>query len=219
MFKNQYLEKLIDSGLPVVFDYDGVLFEVRWHKDRINMPNETDEKLLEEHKAGKNLYTTPIRSIQDFINSLNNRLFVLSHMHNEIEFNFKKSQIGIHYPKIPVENVICAFSTEDKKKHLKKIIDEFGEIVFINDALETLIFIENELYERCHCFHVSSLYVDQDDGIWIFKKSSEESSEYDFPVCSICGFHSNDTYRYCPDCGKRMIKKETDTHHSYVLIP
>ena len=43
---NHYLKHLIkDKRIPIVFDYDGVLFEGRWYEERINMPNETEEKL------------------------------------------------------------------------------------------------------------------------------------------------------------------------------
>ena len=54
---NQYLKKCISAGMPIIFDYDGVLFEARWYKERINMRNETEEMLIESMKRGENLRT------------------------------------------------------------------------------------------------------------------------------------------------------------------
>ena len=34
---NKYLEKCLKENMPVIFDYDGVLFEARWYEERINM--------------------------------------------------------------------------------------------------------------------------------------------------------------------------------------
>ena len=43
---NNYLKKCINKKIPIIFDYDGVLFEARWYETRINMQNKTEEKLL-----------------------------------------------------------------------------------------------------------------------------------------------------------------------------
>ena len=81
---NQYLTECIGKDMPIIFDYDGVLFEARWYRTRINMPNETDVKLLKAMEKGENLYTEPIPFMIRFVESLKNQLYVLSHIHNAL---------------------------------------------------------------------------------------------------------------------------------------
>ena len=104
---NNYLNKLIeDNSRPVVFDYDGVLFEARWYEERINMRDETDELLYEAMKRGENLVTAPIGFMTEWVNTLENDLYVLSFMHNDIEYANKKKEIAQFYPVIPEEHVL-----------------------------------------------------------------------------------------------------------------
>ena len=157
---NHYLKHLIkDKRIPIVFDYDGVLFEGRWYEERINMPNETEEKLYEAMKRGKNLNTRPIPFMVEWVDSLDRyNLHVLSYMHNEIEYDFKLKQIAKFYP--TVKKVIAASSVEDKINHLQLILEEYGGFIYIDDNLDALNLFENHFdAEHCKFFHVSSLYV------------------------------------------------------------
>ena len=157
---NSYLLKIIeDINIPIVFDYDGVLFEARWYVDRINMPGETEELLLKAMQRGENLRTEPIGFMLDWVKDLKNDLYVLSYMHNDIEYSFKKQQIKEYYPVIPVENVIMATSPENKIIHLEKVLSKYGSFVYIDDNHPALIKYENHFGDECKFFHVSSLYV------------------------------------------------------------
>ena len=156
---NQYLKECIENDMPVIFDYDVVLFEARWYKTRINMPNETDDKLLNAMKRGENLYTEPIPFMIRFIAGLKNPLYVLSHMHNEIEFAVKCKQIAKYYPIIPKEHVLWAKSPENKIEYMEQIQKQLGAFIYIDDTHPNLIKFENHFDNSCKFFHVSSLYV------------------------------------------------------------
>lgn len=158
---NSYLSKLIkENKLPIVIDYDGVLFEARWYKERINMPNETEEKLIAAHKRGECLNTKVISFMQNIIReNKDNKYYVLSHMHSNEEFEFKKKQIKKYYPEIPIENVLYATSVENKIDYLKKIKEQYGAFIYIDDTHPSLIMFENYFDTDCKFFHVSSLYV------------------------------------------------------------
>ena len=157
---NNYLKTLLkDPKIPIVFDYDGVLFEARWYETRINMRGETDEILYEAMKRGENLKTAPIPFMVDWVATVPNDKFVLSHMHNEIEYDNKKRQIAEFYPSIHLENVIMATSSPDKIPHLHRILDRYGSFIYIDDNHPALIRFENHFDDRAKFFHVSSLYV------------------------------------------------------------
>lgn len=157
---NKYLEGLIkENTRPIIFDYDGVLFEARWYKDRINMRNETEEKLLESMKCGENLYTAPIPFMIDFVKKLNSNIFVLSHMHNDIEYKAKCEQISKYYPNIVQDHILKAPSSDDKIQILEWILKEYGPFIYIDDMHPALIKFENYFCDKCKFFHVSSLYV------------------------------------------------------------
>ena len=97
--------------------------------------------------------------MMDWVKTLKNDLYVLSYMHNEIEYSFKKEQIQKFYPTIPVENVIMASSPENKIIHLEKIREEYGSFIYIDDNHPALIKYENYFDDKCKFFHISSLYV------------------------------------------------------------
>lgn len=156
---NDYLLKCINTGMPVVFDYDGVLFEARWYKKRINMVNETEEKLIEAHKKGKNLYTKPIPSVMEFVAGLRNEVFVLSHMHTCIEYQVKCKQLELYYPKVKQNHIYAALCIDDKIRYLKDIQKRYHSFIYIDDSYSTLIKFENYFEDTCKFFHVSSLYV------------------------------------------------------------
>ena len=157
---NKYLTGTIeDPKIPVVFDYDGVLFEARWYEERINMRNETEELLYEAMKRGENLRTAPIPFMTEWVKTLENDLYVLSYMHNDIEYSNKKKQIAQYYPRIPEKNVLMATSPENKIVHLQKILDRYGAFVYIDDNHPALMKYENHFGDECKFFHVSSLYV------------------------------------------------------------
>lgn len=157
---NSYLKKTIeDTSIPIVFDYDGVLFEARWYVERINMRDETEELLLRAMQNGENLKTNPIGFMTEWVKTLKNDLYVLSYMHNEIEYAFKKEQIQKFYPTIHTENVIMAYSPENKIIHLEKIYTQYGAFIYIDDNHPALINYENYFDDKCKFFHVSSLYV------------------------------------------------------------
>ncbi len=177
---NKYLESLIKKAeYPVIFDYDGVLFEARWYEDRINMSNETEEKLIEAMKRGENLYTEPLDSVMNqIIHNIKTDIYVLSHMHNNLEYAAKCEQIKKWYPKIPQKHVLMAVSPEDKIKYMEEIRNQYGGFIYIDDSHQHLMTYENYFDDNdrlngfCKFFHVSSLYVHTlvyskfDDIIW-----------------------------------------------------
>ena len=158
---NKLLKEYIrEAKLPVVFDYDGVLFEARWYKDRINMPNETEDKLLAAMKNGECLYTKPISFMFDIVKEIKADKYVLSHIHNGLEYNAKCAQIAKYYPSIKKEHILWAKSVEDKIGYLEEIKNKYGGFIYIDDTHPALILFENHFNETCKFFHVSSLYVD-----------------------------------------------------------
>lgn len=158
---NKYLEKLlIKNELPVVFDYDGVLFEARWYKETINMRDETFESLLMANMVGENLDTKPISFMKKLVKEhKGNTYYVLSHMHNYIEYDFKRNQIGKYYPNIPVSHVLMATSVDNKTEHLEIIKKMYGGFIYIDDNHPNLMRFEDHFDDSCKFFHVSSLYV------------------------------------------------------------
>lgn len=157
---NKYLQLLLkDPDMPVIFDYDGVLFEARWYVKRINMPDATDEKLLDAMRKGDNLYTEPIPYMRNFVSYKihTNHIFVLSSTHNEIECDFRLSQIHTYFHKI--SKVMWAISIDDRIKHLQEVYDTFGKFIYIDDNYEDLIKMENHFDENCKFFHSSSIIV------------------------------------------------------------
>ena len=157
---NAYLmEQIRKPNMPIVFDYDGVLFEARWYEERINMRGETPESLLAAMQRGENLKTEPIGFMTEWVAGLKNDIYILSRMHNDIELSFKKAQIARFYPSIPLENIIMATSIDDKIIHLEKIREKYGAFIYIDDDHRALMNYENHFGDECKFFHVSSLYV------------------------------------------------------------
>lgn len=158
------------NKLPVVFDYDGVLFEARWYEDHINMYNETEEKLIAAFMKGENLYTEPIMSMYPILEKIRAPLYVLSHMHHQIEYDFKCKQLKKYFPIVKVENVVYAHSItfsnasqgKSKVEYLEMLYGEYGGFIYIDDSHQSLILLENHFFARidkCHFYHVSSIYV------------------------------------------------------------
>ena len=158
---NTYLFKLLqDPSIPVGFDYDGVLFEARWYEHRISMPDFTVERMIEGYKRGEGLETKPIPYMMNFVSSLPNPKFIVTHTQSEVEDEFKKQQVARYYPSIPREMVITACSAEDKIVHLQKIYEEYGCFIFVDDYLNALFRYEANFDDQyCHFFHSSSLFV------------------------------------------------------------
>lgn len=157
---NLYLQKLLNEKYgPVIFDYDGVLFEARWYEERINMPNATEEKLKAAMLHGENLFTRPIPFMKELVNSIKTDIFVLSYMSNDIEHKNKVKEISMFYPKIPKENILRAKSPEDKIQFLDKIKQQYGKFIYIDDTMTYLQVFEDYFPSECKFFHVSSLYV------------------------------------------------------------
>lgn len=156
---NRYLKQCIESNMPIIFDYDGVLFEARWYVERINMRNETDGSLLEAQRRGQNLYTTPIPMMQDLVKALKNKIFILSHIHNEVEYSAKCKQVEKYYPSIAKGRILWARSPEDKIRYMEEIKEKYGAFIYIDDTHPALIKFENYFDDSCKFFHVSSLYV------------------------------------------------------------
>ncbi len=157
---NRYLLEIIkDPEIPVVLDYDGVLFEARWYEERINMRDETPESLLAAMQRGENLETQPIGFMVDWVKTLRNDLYILSYMHNDIEYNYKLKQTARYYPCIPPEHVLMATSIENKIDHLERIRERYGSFIYIDDTHKALMMYENHFGDECKFFHVSSLYV------------------------------------------------------------
>jgi len=158
---NKYLEERLVSGYPVVFDYDGVLFEVRWYEKTINMYNETYEKLVAAYARGENLLSKPIMSMKTVVDMVTGDKYVLSHMHHQIEHDNKKKQIAKFFPQIPVENVLRSNTAEGKIDYLEEIYKKYNGFVYIDDNHNNLMLYENYFWgrENVNFFHISSVYV------------------------------------------------------------
>ena len=159
---NKYLQELMKSSeTPIVFDYDGTLFEARWFVKQISIMENTDEALLKAMEDEECLYSEPIAYMRNFVShrTNTNNLFALSHIHNVIEFEFKCEQLHTYYPKL--SKLYWAKSAEDKIKHLEEIYEKYGEFIYIDDNLENLLDFERHFNnpEKCHFFHTSSIFV------------------------------------------------------------
>ena len=154
---NSFLKQCIERGLPVILDYDGVLFEARFAEFKINAIMD-EPKLIQAHREGQSLDTTPIRFMQDFVSSLTNPVFVLSHIHDDIEEENKRNLLDKYYSGLVL---IRAYSTDDKIQHLLEIATEYGGFIYIDDTLPYIAHFEEVLgdHPNCYFFHVSSLYV------------------------------------------------------------
>lgn len=157
---NKYLQELMkDPNTPIVFDYDGTLFEARWFVKQISIMDGSDEALLEAMKEEECLYSEPIPYMRNFVSHKTNtkNLFVMSKIHNDIEFENKTDEIHQYYPKI--SKLYWAKSLEDKIRQLESILDTYGEFIYIDDNLEDLLVMERHFKnpEKCHFFHMSSI--------------------------------------------------------------
>lgn len=156
---NNYLkELLIDEKIPVVFDYDGVLFEMHWCEYCISTPEKDDRKMLDAMLQGKSLYTLPLAFMQKFVEKLKHPMYVLAHTFNSIEYSFKKDQIKRYYTNIGTGNVINIRNVDDKRAFLNEIVEKYGTFIYIDSDCATLIEFEKE-FKDCHFFHLSSLLV------------------------------------------------------------
>lgn len=153
---NSFLLKCIEQGLPVVLDYDGVMFEARWDYDTINVVLD-DDKLLELNKNGLGVITAPIPFVIDWINTLKNPVFCLSHIKNDYEEATKDKQIKQYCPKV---KLIRAHHVDEKLGVLANICSQYGGFVYVDDTLPYVAHFESVFDNpNGHFFHVSSLYV------------------------------------------------------------
>lgn len=152
-------------NIPVIFDFDGVLFEAKWEKDCIRTPflsNEEINQLAKTHP--ERFYTTVIPRMQILVQEISNHpLYALSHMNSEEEKAIKQKMIKSYYgDTIPKDNVIRALSAMDKIKYLEELYNKYGEFIYVDDTLPYLEEFEDhfaERLEKCHFFHISSMFV------------------------------------------------------------
>lgn len=160
---NRYLQELLKKDdIPVVFDYDGVLFEARWYVKRIGLQDGSDEALKEAMENDCSLYSEPIPYMQMFVKRKvrTKLIFVLGDAHNDIEYNYKSEQLAEKYARI--KNVMWARNIDDKIKHLEAVRKRYERFIYIDDDLNALLQMERYFDDIAHCyfFHYSSLFVD-----------------------------------------------------------
>lgn len=153
---NKYLQECINKHLPIVCDYDGVLFEARFGYDKI-LSTDDDEEIEEMHKEGIGLNTTPINFMINLLNKVDNPKYVLSHIHTDIEEQNKINQLAKYYNGI---KLLRANSVDEKIEYLLKIYEKYGGFIYIDDTLPYLGKFEKTItLDNANFFHVSSLYV------------------------------------------------------------
>lgn len=160
---NKELKNAIKAEIPVVLDYDGVMFEARWGKQTIDTP---DGKATYQHCKGEYLTTAPIPIVQQFVKSLDCPVYVLSCVQDSIEHKEKVYQTSMNYPSIPERNVITVCSSDAKPQVLEYLYETYGGFVYIDDSLDDLLKYES-MYksDECKFFHVSSLFAKEDYNV------------------------------------------------------
>ena len=153
---NKYLQECIDKGLPIICDYDGVLFEARFGYDKV-LASDDDNKIIEAHKQGIGLNTTPISFMVNLISVLNNPKMCLSHIHTDIEEQNKIDRLNKYYGGM---KLLRANSVDEKIDYLLDIYQKYGGFIYIDDTLPYIQKFEKALnFDNANFFHVSSLYV------------------------------------------------------------
>ena len=159
---NNYLKTLINSNpnIPIGFNCDGTLFEARWMVKRITIEDDSEEALLDVMSKTDFLYTEPIPFMKKFVSYQihSNNVFVISEIHNNVEFEHKTRELHQHYRRI--SRLFWAKSMEDKIKHLDAILKDDGEFIYIDGDLKEIIALERHFNNpNCYFFHSSSLIV------------------------------------------------------------
>lgn len=153
---NKYLRECIDKGLPIICDYDGVLFEARFGYDKV-MALDDENEIIKAHKQGIGLNTTPISFMVNLISTLNNPKLCLSHIHTDIEEQNKIDRLNKYYSGM---KLLRANSVDEKIDYLLDIYQKYGGFIYIDDTLPYIQKFEKALrFENANFFHVSSLYV------------------------------------------------------------
>ena len=153
---NKYLQECINKGLPIICDYDGVLFEARFGYNKV-MASDDDNEIIEAHKQGIGLNTNPIPFMINFLSKIDNPKICLSHIHTDIEEQNKIDQLAKYYGGI---KLLRANSVDEKIGYLLGIYQKCGGFVYIDDTLPYIQKFEKALgFENANFFHVSSLYV------------------------------------------------------------
>ncbi len=157
---NKELKNSIQTDIPVVLDYDGVMFEARWGKQTIDTP---DGKATYQHCRGAYLATAPLPPVQQFVESLDCPVYVLSCAQDSIEHKEKVWQTRVQYPSILEKNVITVCNSDAKLQVLDHIYETYGGFVYIDDSLDSLLKYEATYKnDKCKFFHVSSLFAHED---------------------------------------------------------
>lgn len=157
---NKELKNAIKAEIPVVLDYDGVMFEARWGKQTIDTP---DGKATYQHCKGEYLTTAPLPPVQQFVESLDCPVYVLSCVQDSIEHREKIWQIRENYPSITEDNVITVCNSDAKLQVLDYLYETYGGFVYIDDSLDNLLKYEAAYKnDKCKFFHVSSLFAKED---------------------------------------------------------
>ena len=159
---NKELKDIIKMGIPVVLDYDGVMFEARWGEQTIDTTDGNALNLVYQHCKGKSLATEPIPPVQQFVESLDCPVYVLSWAQDSIEYQAKVRQIKEFYPSIPKRNVITVCNPDAKLPVLDYIYETHDGFIYIDDSLQALLRYENAYRtDKCKFFHISSLFVQE----------------------------------------------------------
>lgn len=160
---NKELRNAIKPEIPVVLDYDGVMFEARWGKQTIDTP---DGKATYQHCKGKYLTTAPLPLVQQFVESLDCPVYALTCVQDSIEHQEKIWQTRANYPSILEKNVIAVCNPDVKLQVLDYLYETYGGFVYIDDSLDSLLKYEAAYKnDKCKFFHVSSLFAKEEYSV------------------------------------------------------
>ena len=153
-----------------VFDFDGTLVEAKYGKNSILQCRDDDTELL-KLSLSTNVYehSKSLQLTKDLVYVLKDKNYdvkILTRIHNGIEMLQKSNFVKGNYKCLNANtDVIGVFHEDDKLTVLKFYEEQYDNIIYIDDTLATLIKMEESgLVSNLHCFHVSSVYVEDKES-------------------------------------------------------
>lgn len=153
------------KGLLFVFDMDGVITEARWGKDSVLSPVGADLKITNHLEKDFYKKVKHVQPITKLIKGLDDDCVrVLSKVSNSVESIQKIKCLNKIFKRSSTDWFVGAKDDSEKLEVLIYWAQQFKGVVYVDDNLESLIFLETEIAKRgieeIKLFHVSSLFVE-----------------------------------------------------------